>query len=72
MEWEGKPGDRFPGICLMIEENLRKPSGALSSVIGHFFKWAFFHPNEVDRVILPAPLAKPIQVCQRSILKIEI
>ena len=59
--------NRFPGNCLTTEENPRKPQlgnrrGAYSSATSHCFKWSPFPPNEVGRITLPAPLAKPIQV----------
>ena len=47
---------------LTTEENLRKPSGEHSSETSHCFKWGPFPPNEVCRIMLPAPLAKPIRV----------
>ena len=64
--------NKFLGICFMTEENpqkLRKLSGALSSVTSHWSKWSSFPPNEVCRITLPAPLAKPIGPSQKSLLK---
>ena len=59
--------NRFPGICLTTEENPGKPQlgnrrGAHSSATSHCFKWGPFPQNEADRITLPAPLVKPIQV----------
>ena len=73
MEWEGHHGqcNRFPGISLQLRKtSVRKPSGALSSVTSHCFKWGPFSPNEFCRIMLPAPLAKPIGPSQKSVLKI--
>ena len=49
--------------------SVRKPSGVLSSVTSHCFKWGPFPTNEVNKVKLPAPLAKPIGPSQKSMLK---
>ena len=49
--------------------SVRKPSGALSSMISHCFKWCPFPPNDVGMVMLPALLAKPIGPSQKSVLK---
>ena len=64
--------ERFPGICLMTEENPGKPQetvGALNSMTSLCFKWGLFPPNDVGMATLPAPLAKPIRICQRSVLR---
>ena len=80
MEWGGTPGkcNRFPGICLTTEENPGRPQlgncpGAHSSMTSHCFKWGHFSPNEVGRITLPAPLAKPIRIRPEELAKkIEI
>ena len=51
-------------------ENLSwKPSGALSSMTSHCFKWGPFTPNEAGRATLPIPLAKFIGSSEKSVLK---
>ena len=42
--------------------SVRKLLEALSSMTSHCYKWGPFPPNEVDRAMLPAPLAKPIRI----------
>ena len=49
--------------------SVRKPLEALSTVASHCFKWGPFPPNEVCRIMLPAPLAKSIRSSEKSVFK---
>ena len=74
IEWGGHRGRTTDFLAFTLRlrktpENLRKPSGVLCRVTSHCFKWGPFPPNEVGRVTLPAPLAKPIGPSQNSVLK---
>ena len=51
------------------EISVRKPSGALSSVSSHCFKWGPFPPIEVRRVTLSTPIAK-LGLARRACSKI--